>query len=76
MLRSYVTLKTTVAVGTGFLILGFALFLQSLGRGGGVFALSLMLLGAVCIVISIVLAIVRVIRAINKKRMERNPSAP
>jgi len=40
----------------------FLLFLRSLGSGGGVFPLSLMLTGAICIVASIVLAIISGIR--------------
>jgi hypothetical protein len=62
MAKSRLPLKTTFAIGTGLLVLGFALFLQSLGSGGGVFALSLMLIGAICIVASIVLAIISGIR--------------
>lgn len=59
MAKSRVPLKTSFTIGAGLFILGFVLFLQSLGGGGGEFALSLMLIGAICIVASIVLATIR-----------------
>lgn len=62
MPKSRLPLKTTFAIGIGLLVLGFALFLQSLGSGGGGFALSLMLIGAICVAASTVLAILRGIR--------------
>jgi len=62
MAKSRLPLKTAFAIGTGLLVLGFLLFLRSLGSGGGVFPLSLMLTGAICIVASIVLAIISGIR--------------
>ena len=66
-------LKTTIAFGAGLLILGLALFLESVGRGGGEFPLFLTLVGAVCVVASIVFAIVRVI---SKRQEQRNRAAP
>ena len=71
MPKRQVPLKTVIAFGAGLLILGFALFLQSLGSGGGEFPLFLMLLGAVCIVASIVLAIGR---SLMKRRKLQYPS--
>jgi hypothetical protein len=62
MPKSRLLLKITFAIGTGLLVLGFVLFMQSLGSGGGGFALSLMLVGAVCVVASTVLMIVIGIR--------------
>lgn len=55
MPKSRLPLKITFAIGTGLLVLGFALFLRSLGGGGGGFALSLMLIGAICVAACIVL---------------------
>lgn len=57
------------AIGTALFILGLALFLHSLGSGGGLFAVSLMLIGAVSTATAIVLAIVRVL-----KRNHEGPS--
>ncbi len=66
MPKSRLPLKITFAIGTGLLVLGFALFLRSLGSGGGGFALSIMLIGAICVAASIVLAIIREIRKAQK----------
>ena len=47
--------------GIGFvlLIIGFALFLQSLGSGGGLVAASIMLIGVFCMAVAILFAIMR-----------------
>jgi hypothetical protein len=68
MTKNQLPLKFAFALGAGLLILGFTLFLQSLGSGGGVFALSMMLLGAICIVASILLAIFRSVTRGRKQR--------
>jgi hypothetical protein len=62
MLARNVPLKLMAAIGAGLLILGFALFLHSLGSGGGFFAVSLMLIGGTSVVTVIVVAIVRALK--------------
>jgi hypothetical protein len=57
-----VPLKFIIAIGAGLLIVGFALFLHSLGSGGGWFAISLMLIGGISIVTAIVFAVVRAVK--------------
>jgi hypothetical protein len=52
------------------LILGLALFLHSLGSGGGFFAVSLLLIGATVVVISIVVAIVRALKPDHQRPPE------
>lgn len=64
-----IPLKYVFVIGVGLLLFGFALFLRSLGGGGGFLAISLMLLGAIGIVSSL---IVVVVRSITSKKAERD----
>jgi hypothetical protein len=65
-----VPLKLIAAIGAGLLIIGLALFLHSLGSGGGFFAVSLLLIGAGFVVISIVVAIVRALKPDHQRPPE------
>jgi hypothetical protein len=54
-----VPLKLIAAIGVGLLIFGFALFLRSLGSGGGFLAVCLLLTGTASVATATVVAIVR-----------------
>lgn len=62
MLSKPISAKLVAVVGIALFTLGLALFLHSLGSGGGFLAVSLMLIGSVCTVAAIVLAVVRASR--------------
>jgi hypothetical protein len=65
-----VPLKLIAAIGAGLLILGSALFLHSLGSGGGFFAVSLLLAGAASVVTTIVAAIIRALKPDHRRPPE------
>ena len=70
MSKHRLSLKLIAALGVGLLILGFALFLHSLGSGGGLGAMSLMLTGATSLVTAVVIGIVRIFRVKRKPAPE------
>ena len=65
-----VPLKLVATIGAGLLILGFALFLHSLGSGGGFLAVSLLLIGTTSVVTAIVVAIVRALKRDHQRPPE------
>ena len=59
MIEIRISLKLIAAIGAVLLIVGFLLFLHSLGTGGAFFPAFLVAVGAILLVVSIVWAIVR-----------------
>lgn len=59
MLEKPIPLKVIAFASLGALVVGFVLFLHSLGSGGGVFAISLMAAGLIALFTVIVIAIIR-----------------
>lgn len=56
----HIPLKVPAITGTTLLIVGFALFLQSLGEGGGYVSVSIMVAGAIFLLCTVVMAVIRV----------------
>jgi membrane protease YdiL (CAAX protease family) len=59
MVEIRMSLKVIAAIGAILLIVGFLLFLHSLGTGGAFFPAFLIAVGAVLLVVSIIYAVVR-----------------
>lgn len=59
MVEIRMSLKVIAAIGAILLIVGFLLFLHSLGTGGASFPAFLIAAGAVLLVVSIIYAVVR-----------------
>jgi protein-S-isoprenylcysteine O-methyltransferase Ste14 len=57
-------IAATLTLGLLIFLVGFGMFLHSLGGGGGFLAMSLMVVGAILLVASIVFASWRAMRAI------------
>jgi|GEM_PF-6495288 hypothetical protein len=66
MLEKPIPLKLIAFASLGAFVLGFLLFLHSLGSGGGVFAISLMAAGLIACITVIVIAIIRLLKR-NKR---------
>ena len=62
-----VPLKLVSAFGIGLFLFGFVLFLHSLGSGGGVGAISLMLIGATSLITAVAIGIVRIFQAKRRR---------
>ena len=62
MMSNRISLKIVVPIGLGLLVLGFLLFMKSLGNGDGELSIALMTIGVIALLISSGIAIARVIR--------------
>lgn len=61
MMANRISLKVLVPIGLGLLVLGFVLFMNSLGTGGGEVSIALMPIGVIAMLISSGIAIARAI---------------